>query len=129
MNHKIKIYLAGTIYDDGPDAIWKSSLINHFEGDSRFLFYDPKPQLETEQYMVLKDKSEIRNCDIFVAYMQLPTVGTSMEILYAYENQKPVFVINPNGSLFNNLWLEYHMTIMCNGVSDCANHIVKYIEI
>ena len=120
---KIKLYLAGTIYTDEPGKSWKQRFIQELDS-SLYEFFDPDPVNEPESYMVARDKAEITNCDIFVAYIERPSFGTAMEIMYASMLQtKPILIINPNTSLFNDLWVSYHAHLICLDVKDCADHI------
>ena len=132
--NKIRIYLAGTIYKEEPGLNWKQRFMNilnpHNQEPHKYEFFDPDPINEPEFYMVQRDKAEIEKCDVFVAYIERPSFGTAMEILYAYElKTKPVFIINPNGSLNNHdgsstdLWVTYHSSLICHNVEDCAEHI------
>lgn len=120
---KVRIYLAGTIYKEEPDRLWKTQFRNLFS-DEVYEFFDPDPQNEPEFYMVSRDKAEIQKCDIFVAYIQRPSFGTAMEILYASSLMtKPVLIINPNMSLAGDLWVEYHSDMICLNIADCVEHI------
>lgn len=147
MSNKIRIYLAGTIYKDPPDSSWKIEFTSYLSGRPLFNplpknetekgksyrdpsypdiyeYFDPDPCNEPDLFMVPRDKAEIEKCDIFVAYIQRPTFGTAMEIMYAsLLNTKPIFVINPNLSLAGDLWIEYHVHKICASVKDCCEHI------
>lgn len=139
--------MAGTIYTEPPDCGWKLELRRSLNPSSFFYpfpendkqrgitfpnpiepdkydFFDPDPQNEPELYMVARDKAEISKCDIFVAYIQRPTIGTVMEFMYASLLQtKAIFIINPSGSLINDLWVRAHAHLICASVNECAEHI------
>jgi len=123
----IRIYLAGTIYTTSIDRNWKNEFRNRLTPSYQnvvYEFFDPDPANEPEAYMIARDKAEISNCDIFVAYIQRPTFGTSMEIMYAsLLNTKPILVINPNEKYFNDLWLRGHAHIICGSIESCVSHI------
>ena len=120
---KVRIYLASTIYDDEPDKSWKKNL-RSLLSDDVFSFYDPNPQPDPLLIVVPRDKAEISNSDILVAYIQKPSIGTSMEIMFAsLLNTKPIIVINPNTSLFGNIWIEAHAHFICGSIEEAANHI------
>jgi nucleoside 2-deoxyribosyltransferase len=126
MNKK-RIYLAGTIYEEEPGKTWKQRLVQHLTDsgfDSRFEVFDPDPSMECDITMVPRDKAEIDNCDIFIAYMEYPTVGTSMEIYHAYlKNNTPIALICPNFFCHGNIWLEAHVHIILQSVEDCVKWI------
>ena len=120
---KIKIYLAGTIYNEEPGKSWKQRFIQELDS-SLYEFFDPDPANEPEGYMVARDKAEITKCDIFVAYIERPSFGTAMEIMYtSILGTKPIMIINPNMTLYNDLWVSYHVDTICLNIEDCANHI------
>lgn len=53
------------------------------------------------------DKADIDSCDAILAHCDTPSVGTSMEILYAWDRGKPVVVVVPQGARVSP-WLRYH---------------------
>jgi len=125
--NKIRIYLAGTIYDDEPGKSWKKDFTKKFEDvEYKYEFFDPDPINEPEPYFVARDKAEIQKCDILVAYIERVTVGTTMEIFYAHSlGTKPVMIINPTGKLYTDLWMNEHIHYLTGTISDCVNHILK----
>jgi len=120
---KIKIYLAGTIYNNQPGKSWKQRFIQELDS-SLYQFFDPDPISEPERYCIARDKSAITNCDIFVAYIERPSFGTAMEIMYASMlHTKPILIINPKGKFIHDLWLNFHSHLICADVESCADHI------
>ena len=71
------------------------------------------------------DKNAIIQCDILVAYIKKPSFGTIMEILHSYNNQIPVYVINPGGIFVNDIWLKYHTMRFFETIDECFNHILS----
>ena len=139
------IYLAGTIYgvnenDTEDDKNWKTRFQSELGypkprvsdlgktrcgGDGIYQFLDPIPEMETQHFMVPTDKKMIKRCDVFVAYIQRASVGTSMEVYFASQlEDTPVIIINPNNKFKDDLWLSYHADVICDNVEICA----KYIE-
>ena len=57
--------------------------------------------------VVEKDKADIDDCDIVLVNFIRPSVGTSMEILYAWERGKTVVLVAPQGAVISP-WLLYH---------------------
>jgi nucleoside 2-deoxyribosyltransferase len=75
------------------------------------------------------DKEMIRKSDIFVAFIRQWTAGTLMEIMYAYENHKPVYIItDPDAVLHLDIWLSYHYTRNFFNIETCFDHILKQVE-
>jgi len=62
------------------------------------------------------DKLDIDNCDAMIVSYQRPSVGTSMEILYAWERGKPVIVFTDTKSI--SPWLRYHSSHIVNSIDD-----------
>ena len=131
---KVRIYLAGTIYKEEPDKLWKRQLRDYFNPkedvadqnlqNDMYDFFDPDPQPGADVYVVARDKAEIQKCDILVAYIQRPTVGTSMEILYAHMlGTKPIIIINPNGKMLGDLWLRSCSQCWTKSILECSEWI------
>ena len=74
---------------------------------------------EAESYreIVELDKLDIRQCDALIVNYVKPSVGTSMEIFYAWQIGKPIVLIcAPSESL--SPWLRYHCTRIVHTVKD-----------
>ena len=55
------------------------------------------------------DKEDIDQCQLILAYCPKPSVGTSMEIFYAWQKNIPVYIVIPEGVPISP-WLRYHST-------------------
>jgi len=73
--------------------------------------------------IVKNDISLIKNCDILIAYIEKPTYGTIMEICYAKQFKKKVYVINQKNDLWNDIWLNHHTDKFFVETRDCFNFI------
>jgi len=71
------------------------------------------------------DKIDIRESDIVLANCHKPSVGTSMEILHAWELGKVVVVVVPSVSV--SPWLYYHSTYLCHDIKDALEWINEKI--
>lgn len=87
--------------------------------------------------LIENDKAMIINCDIFVAFVEESTFGTTMEILHAYNNNIPVYIILGKDSHHRELdfWLSYHTTrfflsddILIDGIDKCFNYILENLK-
>lgn len=58
------------------------------------------------------DKRDIRNCDVMLVNHFKPSIGTAMEMLYAWENEKMIILVNKTDWPDEQLspWLLYHST-------------------
>jgi nucleoside 2-deoxyribosyltransferase len=80
---------------------------------------------EAECYVeiVEGDKEDIDTADVLLVNYDKPSVGTSMEILYAWNQGIPVVVAcKPETSI--SPWLRYHSTKMVHSFDDA----IKWIE-
>lgn len=77
---------------------------------------------EAESYreIVELDKIDVRNCDVILANCPKPSVGTSMEILLAWQLGKVVVAV-AEGSI--SPWLRYHSTKLCGTVREAVEWI------
>lgn len=77
---------------------------------------------EADSYreIVELDKIDVRRCDFVLANCPKPSVGTSMEIFYAWEIGRPVVVV-ADGSI--SPWLRYHATKICPTVREAVSWI------
>lgn len=62
------------------------------------------------------DKLDIMQCAGLIVYYDQPSVGTSMEILFAWEQGKPIALVNASGKPDQELsvWLRYHCTVFAD---------------
>lgn len=110
----MKIYLAGPINGctDAQANDWrteaKKSLPDHLDPMARD--YRGK-EAESVNEIVEGDKADIDSCDAVLVWFERPSVGTSMEVLYAWERKKPVVAVNKSGKPIGP-WLAYHSTVV-----------------
>jgi len=111
------IYLAGPMlgfsYEEMND--WRSYISNKFL--KQYNFINPARRLYDEhksKFLVENDKREIDLSDILLVNHIIPSDGTAMEILYAWERKKYILVIIEG---VYSPWIKYH-----------SNHIVKNID-
>lgn len=62
---------------------------------------------ESVDEIVELDKIDVTNSDVIVVSYDKPSVGTSMEVLYAWERGKPVIVVASKDARISP-WLRYH---------------------
>jgi len=65
-----------------------------------------EPGIDKE--IVENDKIDIDNSDILLVNYVKPSVGTSMEILYAWERKKPIILVCEKDAVLSP-WLTYHV--------------------
>ncbi|MCA1602547.1 MAG: nucleoside 2-deoxyribosyltransferase [Acidobacteria bacterium] len=72
--------------------------------------------------MVENDKADIDASDVVLVNFVKPSVGTSMEVLYAWERSKKVILIAPQSTVISP-WLVYHSHHVFPTVEDAVAHI------
>lgn len=115
----LTVYLGGPIAgcSDGEASDWRNALKQdkvHFMRGVDFL--DPMQRdfrgIEGDHTneIVDLDKRDIRSSDVLLMYAPKPSVGTSMEILYAFEvAETPCVVVVPEGAPCSP-WIKRHAT-------------------
>lgn len=135
MGDKPTIYLAGPVaaYDDGGRA-WRQDVIQTFGDEYEFRsplswynapadeldIVDPPTDGDGEvsvRELVEMDKRLIRESDaVLVGYEDVQSIGTPMEVQYAYGRHIPVAIWNRDGTSHEDMspWYRYHATIWPN---------------
>lgn len=106
------VYLAGPIMGTTDKEMfdWRSDLVARLPGCEVF---DPtvRDYRGDERFnataIVEGDKDDIDNCEILIAHCPKPSVGTSMEVLYAWGQGMTVFIYALHGTPISP-WLRYH---------------------
>ena len=71
------------------------------------------------------DKLDIRSCDVVVVMYVQPSVGTSMEVFYAWTLGIPVIVIDQSGKPLSP-WLKYHSTAIVETIHEVLTKIEQW---
>jgi nucleoside 2-deoxyribosyltransferase len=131
----MKIYLAGPINGctDEECKDWrqvvKSWCKEHFGWD--FTCIDPMARdyrgVEDAEYreIVDLDKRDILKADVLLVNYLKPSVGTSMEVFYAWTIGKPIIVIAAEGTRISP-WLRYHSTTIVNSFETAIKKLQFY---
>jgi hypothetical protein len=122
----MRTYLAGPIADCTDEEMhdWRD------EAAARLSVLDPTirdyrgRELENVQAVVEGDKDDIDQCEYMLAYCPKPSVGTSMEILYAWQRGQRVVVVVPPGSPISP-WLVYHSHLLVDSLDRAIDWIMK----
>lgn len=107
-----KIYLAGPINGctDQEASDWRQASIQALHS---YECFDPMVrdyrgrEDEAVNEIVEYDKADIDQCEFLLVNYAKPSVGTSMEILYAWERHKWIFIVAAPGTPLSP-WLRYH---------------------
>ena len=76
--------------------------------------------------IVEHDKVLIDQCDVVLVHHMKPSVGTSMEILYAWERGKHIVVICPHK--VKSPWINYHAHAIFPDIHRALNHLRKILH-
>lgn len=74
--------------------------------------------------IVHEDKSDIVRSDLVLMLYDRPSVGSSMEVLFAWEQRVPVHVVNISGQVLSP-WLLYHLTMEHKNLAKACRLIRK----
>lgn len=130
------IYLSGPIADCTNEECkdWREFVKTSLDG--RYLFLDPMVRdfrhvntIGREAEIVDKDKGDIDKSDVIFAYTPKVSVGTTMEIFYAFTkpNSIPVIVVCP---LENpSPWLKYHTDFFFTDLQQGVDLLMKHDKI
>lgn len=69
------------------------------------------------------DKRDIDSCDALLVWFDRPSVGTSMEVLYAWDLGKQVVVVNRSGAPVSP-WLNYHSSCVVMDLDEAVESLV-----
>jgi nucleoside 2-deoxyribosyltransferase len=124
---KQKIYLAGPIFntEEKESNDWKTFFKTKINRDL-FIPIDPIDEFDYKKNpnaegLVNSDKLSIQRSNIVVANCWKISVGTSMEILYAWERSIPTFIIYREKNL--HPWIRYHSTKVFYDVTECVEFL------
>ena len=136
--YKIRIYLAGRAFETTYRKQVKREYGHIFNLIDPMIengvFVDTKKMQinhngATVESIVETDKHLINTCDVLVAYIDQYTAGTMMEILYAYQLKKPVYLIVTPGKEFEkDIWLSYHSDNIFYSINDCYDRIMLQLK-
>lgn len=79
-------------------------------------------------FIVEGDKAAIESCDLLVAFIKRASFGTSMEMIHAYKNKIPIYVIDPTTTWRNDIWIRYHTNKFFDDIDSCFHYIINSIK-
>lgn len=115
----MKVYLCGPINGctDSEAKDWREWV--KANGPSRWSYIDPMVRdyrgRETEAFreIVELDKIDVASSDVLLVNYDKPSVGTSMEVLFAWQLGKRVVVVCRPDAVISP-WLRYHAHTICH---------------
>lgn len=93
--------------------LWGGPVLNPMRRD-----YRGKEAVAYREIVEL-DKIDVAASDVLIVTYDKPSVGTSMEILYAWQMGKPIVVVCKSATVISP-WLRYHCHHMTNSYLDAV---------
>ena len=127
----IKVYLGGPIgtMSVAEANAWRTKAANQLElggietiNPLRGECDSKRPNYNCNE-IVMRDKLDIRSCDVVLVYWPERTVsnGTAMEIMYAWENDKYLVFVGEWAE--KDYWIKYHATKVFSDLESAVEHI------
>jgi len=127
----MRVYLAGPIFGctDKECKHWRAraraallgvEVLDPMERDYRY------SERDIYRKIVKDDKSAIDRCDLLLVNFLRPSVGTSMEILYAWERKKHVLIFTEAQAL--SPWLLFHSNAVVRSLEDAVAYIWRLVR-
>lgn len=128
----MKVYLCGPINGctDEECKDWREEMKAHL-GPSCCI--DPMrrdyrgQEAQAFRQIVELDKLDVLEADAILVNYDRPSVGTSMEVLYAWMHHKPVVIVHPEGANISP-WLRYHATHFATSFRD-ARRVLDALKV
>jgi len=123
--NKAKIYLCGPINGctDEECNDWRAEVKKHFPNSIDPMRRDYRGrEIDCVNEIVELDKKDVRACDVVLANCPTPSVGTSMEVLFAWEIGKHVVAVHPTDKK-QSPWLMYHAAEVVSTVREAIEII------
>ena len=82
----------------------------------------------TDQEIVEKCLSSLRKCDLLIFDCSLEHwnyVGCIFEVVYAHQQQKPIFIYTGNSSIIHRPWLRHHSTFITNSKEELRVETIR----
>ena len=122
----LRVYLAGPIFDceDNECVDWRrkcrTELVDCIILDPMARDYRGKTD-ENYREIVEQDKADIDDSDVVLVHHLKASIGTSMEVLYAWQKSKHVIVYAPQPRI--SPWLLYHSHRIFRDFGDALSYI------
>lgn len=101
-------------------SLWSGETLDPMRRDYR------GKEAESYREIVELDKIDVANSDVIIVSYEKPSVGTSMEILYAWERGKPIVVVARPDAVISP-WMRYHSHKIVNSYADAAQQAANIL--
>lgn len=87
-----------------------------------FMPYEPNE-------IVHRDLSDIDKCDYMIAFMGIPSIGTSMEIMYSrFILNIPVIVVTTNPEVYKHYWIRSLASKVVPDIDTAISYIKEWYD-
>ncbi len=100
------------LFDNGVDVL--DPMVRDYRGN----------EAGNEARIVEGDKADILTADVVLVMFARPSVGTSMEVLFAWQNSRPVVVVAAGAGRLSP-WLVYHSFSVHSNLRKACEFIVS----
>jgi len=123
----LKVYLAGWTGETTYRMAVKQAYGNNrsFELRDPFDYHSKKSSIKE---IVEGDKSLILDSDAVVAKVDRYSAGTMMEIIFAWTNNIPVYLISGNEIIKNDTWIVYHIEGKFGTFHECFEYLQVFSD-
>ena len=123
----MRVYLCGPINgcSDAEAMDWRGEVKKRFPASIDPMKRDYRGIEEIAYREIVDlDKRDVRNADIILVNYVKPSVGTAMEVFYAWTIGTPVVVWCAPDAVISP-WLRYHSTAFVHSLRDAAKKILE----
>lgn len=125
----MKVYLCGPINGRSDDDCkgWREYVKERLPDtrdpmDRDYRGRELEPGIAAE--IVMNDKSDVLESDVLLVYYDKPSVGTSMEILYAYERDKHIVLVDRSDKPLSP-WLIHHCDVIVKSLDEAIARLAR----
>lgn len=123
-----KVYLCGPINGctDTEATKWREEVKKFYPKSIDPMVRDYRGK-EADSYreIVDLDKRDVRACDCLLVNYVKPSVGTSMEVFYAWTIGKPIIILCASDAVVSP-WLRYHSTCFAHSLGEAVSAIGRF---
>lgn len=116
-----KIYLCGVIQNCPEANEWRQEAIKKLTNFECLNPMDRKYEERHQKDIIKFDKVSIVNSDIILVNANVPSWGTAMEILFAYQLHKIIIVFTKDKNM--SPWILFHSSIVTESLDQAIKHI------